>query len=189
MKKGTIITISIVAAILLAGGIYLAAQPGDAEPTPTTPLTSPGLTPTPEPATSEPTTSEPSAAEPTAPTPDSTTTPVEPTTPAPSPTQTEAPNAADVFLSYATWNATSGAVEAGGYASGIDPTGSCTLVLSQGGQSVEVTIDAAVDASSMSCGGLSVSGGQLSAGTWDATLHYVSANKSGGSESLQVVVP
>lgn len=187
MKKGAVISICVVAAILVAGGIYLATRSGDAEPIPTTTSTSPAATPTSEPTTAEPTTSEPPTTEPTVQTPDPT--PDEPTTPAPSPTQTEAPNTADVFLSYVTWNATTGAVEAGGYASGIDPNGSCTLVLSRNGQSAEVTIDAVVDVSSMSCGGLSVPGTQLSSGSWDATLRYASANKSGTSESLQVVVP
>ena len=97
---------------------------------------------------------------------------------------------ADVFLSVVEWNATSSAVEAGGYVSGVlEMEGRCTLTLTARGTTRTATSAAEPDATTMSCGSLSVPGSDLSPGTWTAVLTYESGTARGGSAPFEVDVP
>jgi hypothetical protein len=94
-----------------------------------------------------------------------------------------------VVLTYASFDAASGTVQANGFAAGlIEDGGTCTLTLTQGGDTVTATSTAAADASTTSCGLLETAAG-LAAGTWDAVLAYSSDNARGESEAVEVTVP
>lgn len=94
-----------------------------------------------------------------------------------------------VVLTYTEWSPDDSAVLAGGYVSGvIEEGGVCTLTLTQNGATVTVEGPAMPDATTTVCGGLSVPGSQLSGGTWQATLSYVSAGYAGTSATAPVEV-
>jgi hypothetical protein len=94
-----------------------------------------------------------------------------------------------VVLTYASFDAASGTVQANGFAAGlIEDGGTCTLTLTQGGDTVTATSTAAADASTTSCGLLETAAG-LAGGTWDAVLTYSSDNARGESEAVEVTVP
>lgn len=94
-----------------------------------------------------------------------------------------------VVLTYSAWSAADRAVLAGGYVSGvIEDGGVCTLTLTLGSASVTVQGPAMPDASTTVCGGLTVPGDRLSAGTWQATLSYASPTRSGTSAPASVEV-
>lgn len=97
---------------------------------------------------------------------------------------------ASVSITYASWDAGSRAVEVGGYvADVVESGGTCTVVLTRGDHRATATSSAEADASTTSCGAVSVPGGQLSSGTWEAVLSYGSADHRGASAPTEVVVP
>ena len=114
-----------------------------------------------------------------------------PTDVATDPAVTVGPTAdGSVRLTYAEWDAATTAVVAGAILPGVvESDGTCTLTLTKDGASAEGSVPANPDASSMSCGGLSVAGAALSSGTWTAVVTYRSSASSGSSEPTQVVVP
>lgn len=147
---------------------------------PTLPVSEPSVEPTPTgPTTAAPTYS-----------PDPTDVPSDPVTDQPAPSQPSgSEGTVDVVITYAGWEAQSGAVEVGAYVAALDEAGTCTLVLTNSGTSQTQTIDALTDASTMSCGGFAISGSNLSPGTWNAVVSYSSEQFSGSSEPVKVVVP
>lgn len=94
-----------------------------------------------------------------------------------------------VVLGFAEWDAAAGQLEAAGYVSGVvENGGTCALDLTAGGQHVQATSAAEADATTTTCGALSVPGDQLADGTWTATLHYGSATSQGTSGPVTVAV-
>jgi hypothetical protein len=95
-----------------------------------------------------------------------------------------------VVLAFAEWDAAGQRVEAAGFvADAIESGGICALELTRAGARVEATRDAEADASTTTCGALTVPGDQLAAGEWQATLSYRSARSTGTSQPMTVTVP
>jgi hypothetical protein len=110
------------------------------------------------------------------------------TTPAPKPT-TRALAPVQVQTTFAEWNAISGAVEVGGYATVVEPGGTCTLRLMRGGRVVIRTRIGSPDATTVACGTLSVPRSELTAGVWTAVLSYTSSKSTGEAAAVPVKVP
>lgn len=77
----------------------------------------------------------------------------------------------------------------GGYAAVVEEGGTCTLVLRNGSTEVAVSAPAAADATTTSCGTLSVPHTQLSSGTWSAELRYASPVSAGSASPVKIEVP
>lgn len=93
-------------------------------------------------------------------------------------------------LTYYGWSADLDAVEAGGIVLGlVESGGTCTLTLSQGAASVEVSATAVDNVTSTSCPAMTVPGSRLTPGTWQATLSYESGTSQGVAEAVAVEVP
>lgn len=100
------------------------------------------------------------------------------------------PQGAEVVLTRAGWDEGTGAVQAAGYVSPVvEDGGTCTLELSRGGSTRTAEAAAEPDATTTICAGLTVPGGQLSAGEWTAVLRYRSPGVEASSEPLVVEVP
>jgi len=100
------------------------------------------------------------------------------------------PRSVAVVLTYAGYMPQSNTVIAGGYADTVaESDGTCTLTLTQDGQSREVSGPATPDAATTACGELAVPYDQLSSGTWQATVSYSSPQSTGTSSSTPVEVP
>lgn len=95
----------------------------------------------------------------------------------------------DVVTTFAGWNATSNAVEVGGYAAVVEPVGTCTLRLTRGDQVVTVKHAASADATTVACGGFSVPYKELTAGQWQAVLAYASPRSAGAAATVTVTIP
>jgi hypothetical protein len=94
-----------------------------------------------------------------------------------------------VVVTYSGWNAAAGAVQVGGFASGVvEDGGACTLTLTLGATRVSATAAAVADASTTACGQLSVPGSKLANGTWQAVLSYASASHTGRAAPVAVEV-
>jgi hypothetical protein len=95
-----------------------------------------------------------------------------------------------VFLTFADWNAQSGAVEVSSYVQEVvENGGTCTLTLTQGADSVTASSAAQADASSTTCGDLVVARAKLAPGTWRAVVTYRSDKTRGTSDPAEVTVP
>ena len=99
------------------------------------------------------------------------------------------PKRVDVVTTFAGWNATSGAVEVGGYATVVEPVGACSLRLTRGDQVVTRKQTASADATTVACGGFSVPRKELTAGEWQAVLAYASPRSAGVAATVTVKVP
>lgn len=74
-------------------------------------------------------------------------------------------------------------VEIGGYVPGIlENGGTCKLTLKNSGQEITESKVANPDAQSTSCGLITIVRSRLSAGTWTATLSYISSTSEGTSQ-------
>ena len=97
---------------------------------------------------------------------------------------------ASPLVTFATWNAASGQLEAGGVVSGqLDPAGTCRLVLVQGSSRVVRDSVPQASASSVDCGQFVVPRAELAPGLWNVTLRYVVGSSAASSEAVQVEVP
>ncbi len=94
-----------------------------------------------------------------------------------------------VVTTFAGWNATSGAVEVGGYAAIVEPVGVCALRLTLGTKVVTQNHPATADATTVACGGFAVRRSELAAGEWQAVLAYSSSTSAGESAAVMVRVP
>ena len=94
-----------------------------------------------------------------------------------------------MVTTFAGWNATSGAVEVGGYATVVEPVGTCTLRLTHGDKVVTREQTASADATTVACGGFSVPRSELTAGGWQAVLSYTSSRSKGQTAAVTVKVP
>ncbi|HEY4752566.1 MAG TPA: hypothetical protein VIH37_04725, partial [Candidatus Limnocylindrales bacterium] len=104
---------------------------------------------------------------------------------------TPPPPAATVAVTYALWDTASVSVEVAGYvADAVESDGTCTLTLTSAGRTVSVTQKASPDATTTSCGMLSVPRAKLPAsGAWSAVLGYASSEHAGSSPAVTVEVP
>jgi len=151
--------------------------------------------PAPTAAASASTTSSPTAPATTAvATPSSTPAPATPSSPVVEPTaqpttssHTRTPTTVTVTI--AGWAAERAAVEVSGLADVVENGGTCTLTLTQGTRRASVSGAAEPDASSTSCGTLSVAGAGLGAGRWTGVLTYSSSTASGQSDPFTIEVP
>jgi phosphoribosylformylglycinamidine (FGAM) synthase-like amidotransferase family enzyme len=107
----------------------------------------------------------------------------------PSPTLAPKLRRVHVVTTFAGWNATSGSVEVGGYATVVERAGTCTLRLIHGDQVVTRKHTASADATTVACGGFSVPGSALTAGAWQAVLAYSSSKSTGEAAAVTVKVP
>jgi len=82
-----------------------------------------------------------------------------------------------------------GSAEARGFVEVIESGGQCTLRLTRGSVVVEQVTDATTDATTTSCGTVSVPASKLTAGTWTGVLLYSSATASGSSLPFTIEVP
>jgi hypothetical protein len=105
------------------------------------------------------------------------------------PSQVPEPRRVNVTTTFAAWNATSGAVEVGGYVAVVEPVGTCTLRLTQGTQVVTRAHTATADATTVACGGFSVPHKELTAGQWQVVLGYTSSRSAGKAAAETVKVP
>ena len=93
-------------------------------------------------------------------------------------------------LTYYGWDATAGGVEAAGIVMGVvESGGTCTLTLTKGSTSVDVSAEAVDNVTSTSCPAMTVPGDRLSSGTWLATLSYESGTSQGTGNAVEVQVP
>ncbi len=100
------------------------------------------------------------------------------------------PDEVEVVVTFAGWNAPTTAAEVGAYVPRVETGGRCTLVLtSAGGTRAEVESVAEPDATSTSCGLLSVPGERLAAGTWTGTVTYTSPTASGEAPVPPMEIP
>lgn len=105
------------------------------------------------------------------------------------PRPTPSGGAADVSLTYATFDTASGTVQASGFVGGlIEDGGTCTLTLTKGADVVSAATRASADATTTSCGLLQTRRG-LAAGSWTAVLSYSSPHATGRSAGTEVSVP
>jgi cytoskeletal protein RodZ len=96
----------------------------------------------------------------------------------------------DVAIAFLGWTPATASVDATGYAATVEADGACTLTLTQGSRTVRSAESAALpDASTTTCGTLSVPRAQLGPGTWSATIAYRSASSVGSSPAMTVDVP
>lgn len=94
-----------------------------------------------------------------------------------------------MVTTFAGWNATSRAVEVGGYAAVVEPVGTCTLRLTNGAQVITRKSGAIADATTVACGGFSVPGSELGPGEWQVRLGYASSRSTGEAAAVAVKVP
>jgi hypothetical protein len=111
--------------------------------------------------------------------------------PAPS-TTTPPPDLAtvDVVVTFSGWNATTAAVEVGGYAATVESGGTCELTLrGPGGATASVQVATNADASTTSCELAAVPAASLRSGTWSGTLSYRSDRSAGTTTVSPIEVP
>jgi len=189
------------AALLCASLLLASACSGASEEDPSVPAvtslpTDPPSTDTPETATPEtPGPDDPSSTPPTEPateTEQPTTPPDDAATDAPTtPPAPEPGNLAAVTVTMSYWGAdpADGSAFGNGYADTIETGATCTLVMTQGSSTVRAEASATADASTTSCGEMTVPSSELSPGTWSAHIEYTSPTSSGQSAPVEIVVP
>lgn len=97
--------------------------------------------------------------------------------------------AVDVQVTFWGWDDDAQVVEVGGFVSGVvESGGSCLLTLSHDGRTVTVEAEGRPDATTTSCGALTVDGDRLEPGTWTAVLTYSSATSSGAADEREIEV-
>jgi hypothetical protein len=185
--------IAVVVALLAGAVVLLAHQltsPGadeaSASPTPSLPSVTATATATAS-ATPSPTASSEPAPSPSESAPQPSVGPDEPpVTAEPAPTT---PGRAVLTITFSGYDAAAGAVSVGGFADVIETGGTCTLTLTSGSRTASVSRPATADATTTTCGTLSVPRTQLAAGSWSAVLGYVSPTSSGLSDAVTIEVP
>ena len=111
----------------------------------------------------------------------------DPVDPGAAPAATTKPTTVDV--TFGGWQAATASVEVGGYAGVVEEDGTCTLQLSQGSTSVTASSPGSPDATTTSCGTLTIAGTSLRPGTWTGVLRYESPRTVGESTSITIEVP
>ncbi len=125
------------------------------------------------------------------------TTPAAPGDPRPSASETSPPSSPDgqtqaavsVTVTFSGWNSTSKAFEIGGYVNTLETAGTCMVTMTSGSATVTRTAPSRPDATTTSCGTLSVPISALTSGSWNAVLSYSSSTSIGTSATVAVEVP
>lgn len=184
------------ATALISGLVVLtvaACTSSDPDPVPSTSqvTTLPSATPSATPSETTDPTSDPSVDTTVEPTEDATSeAPADPATDEPvAPPSTDGATVVAVTMSYWGFDPDSGSAFANGYADVVDEGGRCTLSLTNGSLTATAHSDATADATTTSCGEITVPGSQLSSGTWQAVISYASSSRSGQSAPVEIVVP
>lgn len=94
-----------------------------------------------------------------------------------------------VTTSYWGFDPESGSAFANGYADVVDEDGRCTLSLTNGSLTATAQTDATADATTTSCGEITVPGSELSSGSWQAVITFASPSSTGQSAPVEIVVP
>lgn len=165
--------VSLVALLALCG--CAAAGSGDR---PTTTATTP----------TRPTVAPPSSQS-AAPSPSRGSAPASPTAAPTAASPTTDPAQVAVQLTSAAWSAADQAVEVSAFVPVVEEGGTCTVTLTSGSRSAQASGPAYPDASSTSCGLLSVPAAQLGSGTWTAVVTYRSSLTRAISDPTPVEVP
>lgn len=118
------------------------------------------------------------------------TDPSETPAPVPSASATQATgNVVGVVVTSSGWSTATDAAEVTGYVAVLEQGGTCTARLSRGDVVVEVAQEALPDATTTSCGTISVPHSRLTSGRWDAEIRYGSPVSAGSSERVEITVP
>jgi hypothetical protein len=97
---------------------------------------------------------------------------------------------ASVRTTFGLWSPESSELLVGGYVEGVvESGGTCTLTVTRGAVGVSAAAEAIPDASTTSCGTLSIAGTALGSGSWTAVLNYESAKFSGTAAPMPIEVP
>ncbi|OJV82130.1 MAG: hypothetical protein BGO37_03785 [Cellulomonas sp. 73-92] len=112
-----------------------------------------------------------------------------PTVEAPTATPGDTRTQVAVTVTSAQWNSVTRAIEVSSFVPVVEDGGTCTLTVTLGSATVKVDGQAYADASSTSCGLLTVPAKDLSKGTWHADVSYGSPHTRGSSAPQPVEVP
>ncbi|QGQ18879.1 hypothetical protein GC089_06020 [Cellulomonas sp. JZ18] len=94
------------------------------------------------------------------------------------------------MVTSAQWQPGTAAVEVSAYVSVVEQGGECTLTLEgPGGASARTSQPALADASTTSCGLMSVARDRLAPGTWTGSVRYVSPTTSGEARLTPMEIP
>lgn len=183
-RRRTLVVLLLAVAVAAAAGFWLTTRADDGD------TTAQGIDPAAAPTSEAP--SDPIATlepERTGGVPVPTAPASEVATDTPAPTE-EAGEAVAPQLTYYGFDKTIPGVEAGGIVMGIvESGGTCTLTLSQGRSSVDVSVEAVDNVTSTSCPAMTVPGDRLTPGTWLATLSYESGTSQGTGDAVEIEVP
>ncbi|MCG2803511.1 MAG: hypothetical protein L6311_15640 [Cellulomonas sp.] len=98
--------------------------------------------------------------------------------------------AAAVTITSADWNPTASALEVSAYVDVLQADGTCTLVVTgPGGVTQRISTPAQPDASTTSCGLMSVSRDRLASGSWSGAVEYSAPQTSGQATFGPIGVP
>lgn len=107
------------------------------------------------------------------------------------PPTTPGPASVEVVTTWSLWDATTGEAQVAGFVPElVEDGGTCILTMVSGDDVVEASMPATPDASSTSCGAVSVERSAIPhSGDWVATLRYVSSSSSGAAPPVTIGVP
>ena len=183
-RRIVVTTVAVLVAVAVAFAVVALMRPADAGT---------GATPSPSPSLSASASTEATGtpSSPPAPSPSAPAASEEPSAPpAPEPGTTDAPLApATVTVTFSGWDAAAGAAVVGGYVDTLEGSGTCTITMTLGDKVVTRAATATPDATTMSCGELSVPRTALSAGTWQTVLSYSSTTRAGSAPAVTIEVP
>ncbi len=193
----------LVTLLLVAGALVLWTRSGDTAPAAagTAPAPPTASAPVSEHAPSEPAASESASSvdadEPVAEesdaeeldnAPEETSEPASPATP--EVREADGPAPVAVSLTYTSYDSSTSAVVAGGYAADVvEVDATCTLVLRRDGVELRGEALGTPSAATTDCGEVRVGGDALTSGTWEAVLTYTSETSVGESDPVEVEVP
>lgn len=122
-------------------------------------------------------------------------TPLDESVPDPTDVATDAPVSAGptddghLFVTYSGWSQ-NGAFEVSAYLPGVvEDDGTCTLTMTMESGEASTSVPGNRDATSTSCGGLSIPGADLGPGTWSAVVTYESDASRASSDPIEVEIP
>jgi hypothetical protein len=96
---------------------------------------------------------------------------------------------ANLTVTFSGYDAASSSAQAGGYVDVLESKGTCTLTLSSGSATASATQSASPDASTTSCGAVTIPRSALSSGVWKGVLAYASATTVATSLPIVIEVP
>ena len=185
MRSASRVAVALTITALTLGGISACTAGTSAGPR-VDPAPS-ATSPTPEPTTSEPLGG--ATAVPASPT--VTATPQQTVSIAPTARPTPDHSIASVAVTVTTsgWDAKAQQLWVAGFVPTPEEGGTCTLTATKVTQSVVVQRSATPDATTTTCGSVTIDGARLSPGTWTAVLAYQSPTRAGAAGPVTIEVP